>query len=126
SLEAQTREQQLGVELDIRLQAPAGFVLPEQADRHALDVLREIVKWISTEEPLGGGSEDVGPRVAHFVHAMAETHQPFSRLDFPAQHLFGPRRIADFENNVEGRTGRGDWWWDLGRADRAAHRGHVL
>src|SRR5438132_12725977 len=122
SLEAEAVEQQRGVELDIRLQAPAGFVLLEQADRHALDVLREIVKWISTEEPLGGGSEDVGPRVAHFVHAMAETHQPFSRLDFPAQHLFGSRRIADFEDHVERRAGRAAMQRTLERADRADNR----
>ena len=74
------------------------------------------------EEPLGGGGQHVGPRIAHLVDAVAEAHQLLAAGDLVAQHRLGPRRLADLEHHVEGRTGRAAVERALERAERADHR----
>ena len=74
------------------------------------------------EQPLGGGGEHVGARVANLVDAVAESHQPLAAFDLPAQQRFGARGVADLEHHVERRAGRAAVQRPLQRADRADDR----
>src|SRR5712691_3964265 len=81
-LQPKAVQEQGGVELDVCLQAPAGFVLLEKANSGALADARV--------EPLGRRRENVSARVAYLVDTVAEAHQLLSRFDLPSEHLFGP------------------------------------
>src|SRR5207253_6925691 len=96
--EPETVEEEGGVELDVRLQPAARFVFFKKADGGALDAFGKIVEWISAEEPLGRGGQDVCSRIADLVDAMPEAHEPFASLDFSAEDFFSARRVADLEN----------------------------
>ena len=117
-------EEEGGVELDVGLQAATGLVLFEQAQRDCLHAARQVVQRVaSAEHRLRRGGQDVGARIADFVDAVAEAHQPLARLDLPAQHLLGARDLGDLEDHVERGTGRAAVQRPFQCADGARDRG---
>ena len=89
NVQAESVEEERRIKLDVGLQPPPGLVLLEQAKRGRLDLARERVEMHvagAGEQSFSGDGENIGARITHFVHAVTETHQPITGLDFRAKH----------------------------------------
>ena len=119
-------EQECGVELDIRLQVAARFVLFEQSEGDRFEGARQLVQLhvaAAQKHPLGGDVENISAGVAHPINPVAEAHQLLAPFELVAQIRFGARRLADFEDHVERGAGRAAVQRPLERTDCAGDGG---
>src|SRR5262245_21561274 len=127
--QAQTVQQERGVELDVGVEPSIGLALTKQSKRSGFDTPRQLVQRsiaVVRIEPLGGVRQHVGARVAHAVDTMAESHQALAAIELRADDGLGVFGRADFQHHVERRTGRAAVKRTLERAEGACdRRAHV-
>ena len=98
---AKRLEQHGSIIFHVGVDPVAGLCRPERGERRQFHLAREVDALIAIRQYRHRAIEDIGPRVAHAVDAVAEAHQPLAFRDLALQPGFDIVAGADLVQHVE-------------------------